>query len=167
MKKTTTFSTPFLRSLWTRNTIIFRLRRYFRIKRTDIDNQYDVYSRTCADVLSMHEGVYFTVSYPPVAVIRSFFIIISIASSEDHFWLTLQKDSIQVYHIYIWNDTKKNSKYPLTSKYQKELRIQAIKSIQGTKPARTCWYELIKSIFVIVKMIIIYYDHEWHPHGNI
>ena len=34
----------------------------FRVKTTDIDNQYDLYSITCADGSSMLEGIDFTVS---------------------------------------------------------------------------------------------------------
>ena len=51
-------------------------------KKTDIDNQYDIYSITCADVSSMIQGVDFTVSYAPVAWIQSLFIITAIVSAE-------------------------------------------------------------------------------------
>ena len=49
METSTTFSAPFLRSLLTTDTKILRPRISFRVKKTDIDNQYDIYSRTCAD----------------------------------------------------------------------------------------------------------------------
>ena len=45
-------------------------RIYFRVNTTDIENQYDLYSRTCADGSSMLEGVGFAVSYTPVSGIR-------------------------------------------------------------------------------------------------
>ena len=45
-------------------------------------------------------------------------------------------------------------KHPLASINQKELFIQAIKSIQCKKPARKLWYDLLKSIFITVKMIL-------------
>ena len=52
-------------------------------KTTDIDNQYFLYSRTCADGSSMLEGIYFTVSYTYVFGIQSLCNIISIVSVED------------------------------------------------------------------------------------
>ena len=54
----------------------------FRVKTTDTDNQYDLYSRTCADVSSMIEIFDLTVLYAPVAGIRSLCIINTIVSAE-------------------------------------------------------------------------------------
>ena len=54
----------------------------FRVKTNNIENQYDIYSITCADRLSIIEGVYFTVSYAPVAGTRSFRITTEIEYSE-------------------------------------------------------------------------------------
>ena len=51
MAKPTTFSAPFLHSSLPLDTKILGPRMYFRVKTTDIDNQYDLYSRTCADRL--------------------------------------------------------------------------------------------------------------------
>ena len=76
----TTSSAPFLRSSFPAYTKILRPGIYFRVKTTDIDNQYDIYYRTFADLSSMLEGVDFTVSYTPVAGIHSLCIIIKIAS---------------------------------------------------------------------------------------
>ena len=42
MSTSTTFSAPFLRSSLPPNTTILRPRIYFRLKTTDIDNQYDL-----------------------------------------------------------------------------------------------------------------------------
>ena len=41
---------------------ILRSRFSFKVNITDIDNQYDLYSITCADGSSMLEGIDFTVS---------------------------------------------------------------------------------------------------------
>ena len=82
MAKSTTVSAPFLRSLLPPNTKILRPRIYFRVKTTETDNQYDIYSITCADGSSMIEGFDFTVSYEPVAGILSFRIITEITSAE-------------------------------------------------------------------------------------
>ena len=50
----------------------------FSGKTTYIDNHYDLYIITCADVSFMLEAVGFTVSYALVAVIHSLHIIICI-----------------------------------------------------------------------------------------
>ena len=82
MEKSTTFSAPFLCSLLPPDTKILHSRIYFRVNTTYIDNQYDLYSRTCADGSSIIEGVDSTVSYAPVAGIRYLRIIVSIAFAE-------------------------------------------------------------------------------------
>ena len=82
MVTSTTFSAKFLRSSLTPDTKILIPRISFRVKTTDIENQYDLYSRTCADGPSTLEGVDFTVSYTPVAGIHSLCIIIEIDSAE-------------------------------------------------------------------------------------
>ena len=71
MATSTYFSAAFLCSLLPPDTKILISRIYFRVKTTDIDNQYDLYSRTCEDGSSMLDGVDFTESYAPVADIRS------------------------------------------------------------------------------------------------
>ena len=83
MATSTTFSAPFLRSLLPPDTKITRPRISVWLKTTDIDNQYDIYSRTCKDGSSMIEGVDFTVYYAPAAVILSLHITTAIASAED------------------------------------------------------------------------------------
>ena len=57
METSTTFSAPFLRYLLPPKTKILRPRIYFRVKTNDIDNQYDLYSRTCSYESYMLEGV--------------------------------------------------------------------------------------------------------------
>ena len=49
MEKSTTFNAPFISSSLPPNTKILHTMIYFRLKTTDIDNQYDLYSRTCTD----------------------------------------------------------------------------------------------------------------------
>ena len=168
METSTTFSAPFLRSLLTSDTNILRLRIYFRVKTTDIENQYNLYSRKLSDGSSMLEVVYLTVSYSPVAGIRSHHIIIAIASVEslilfildipNSFHNTILPNLSEIVHLillYLYLEwyTIKCPEYPLSLINHKELCIQAIKSIQGKKPAVKFWYELLKSIFITVKMI--------------
>ena len=73
---------PFLRSSLPPYTKILGQRIYVRVKTSDIENQYDKFSITCADESSILEGVYFTVSYAPLDGISSLHIIIEISSSE-------------------------------------------------------------------------------------
>ena len=61
MEESITFSAPFLRSSLPQDTKLLHPRIYFRVKKTDIDNQYDIYSRIFIYGSSMLEGVYFTV----------------------------------------------------------------------------------------------------------
>ena len=70
MGKSTTFIALFIRSSLPPDTKIIRQRIYFRANTTEIDNQYEIYSRTCAYGSSIIEGVDFTVSYSPVSVIH-------------------------------------------------------------------------------------------------
>ena len=81
MEKSTIFSAPFLHYLLPPGKKYSVQGYIYWVKTTNIDNQYDLYSRTCADGSSMFEGVDFTVSYSPVAGIFSLCIIIEIASS--------------------------------------------------------------------------------------
>ena len=67
MATSTTFSAPFLRSLLPPDTKILRPRISYRVKTTDIDKQYELYSRTCVYISSMLELVDLTVSSAPVA----------------------------------------------------------------------------------------------------
>ena len=76
----TTFSEPILRYLLPLNTKILIPIIYFRVKTTDIDKKYDIYSRTCVDGSYILEVVDFTVSYALVASIRYLHITTAIAS---------------------------------------------------------------------------------------
>ena len=66
MTESITFSAPFKRSLLKLDTKILHPRISFRVNNTEIDNQYDIYSMTCANILSMIDNVDFTVSCAPV-----------------------------------------------------------------------------------------------------
>ena len=98
----------------------------------------------------MLEGFYLTVSYAPVSGISSLSIIISIAYAEGIvlFFLNIsnafqnkilpnpaERVYLRLPYIYLEWYKRKYPKIPLASSNQRELCIQAIKSIQGTKPA--------------------------------
>ena len=82
MENSTTFSAPFLRYLLSPKTKVLRSRISFGVKKTNIDNQYGLFSIELEDGSSMIEVVEFTVSYAPVAGIRSLCIIIAISYAE-------------------------------------------------------------------------------------
>ena len=175
MSASTTFSAPFLLSSIPSYKNILKNRIYFRVKTTEIYNQYDLYSRTCVDGSSMIEGVDFTISYKPVAGIWTLCIIISIASAEgliifvldisNAFQNTILPNPSEIVYLslpYIYLDWYKikRPKHPLALINQMELCIQSIKLIQGTQPAGKFWYDLLKLIFITVKMIRSSYDHD-------
>ena len=122
----------------------------------------------------MLEGVDYAVSYALLDVVYSLCIIISIASAEgliiffldisNSFKNTILPNPEEIVYLilpYLYLDWYKRKwpKHPLASINQTELFIQAIKSIQGTKPAVKLWYDLLKSIFITVKMIRRSSDH--------
>ena len=95
-------------------------------------------------------GLDLTVSYAPVSDICSLRIIIAIASAEGLILFVLDISSafqntilpnpaeivyISLPYIYSYWYKIKCPKHQLASRNRKELCIQAIKSIQGTKPA--------------------------------
>ena len=82
MEKATTVSAPFIRSSLPPDKKKLLSRISFRVKTTDIGNQYDSYSQTRADGSSMVEYVNFTVSYTSVSGILSLYIIINITYAE-------------------------------------------------------------------------------------
>ena len=53
----------------------------------------------------------------------------------------------------------KMTKTTISLKKSEGIMHSVIKSIQGTKPAGKLWYDLLKSIFINVKMIRISSDH--------
>ena len=62
---------------------------------------------------------------------------------------------LDVPHLYLEWFKIKWPKFPLASINPRFICIQSVKSIQRTKPAGGCWYDLLKSFFAAVKMIII------------
>ena len=82
MEKSTTLSSPFLRLLLPPEAKILCPRISFRDKTAYIENQYELYSRTCSDRSFMILRVDFTISYAPVTGIRPLCIIIAIAYAE-------------------------------------------------------------------------------------
>ena len=121
MEKSITFSAPFMRYFLPPDTKILCTMIYFRVNKTDIDDQYKLYSRTYAYGSSVIEGGYFTVLFAPFVGAIYFCIIITIASVEglnifvlevfntfNFFYQILKKEVILVYQIYKCNGSKEN-----------------------------------------------------------
>ena len=100
---------------------------YFRVKTTDIDNQYDLCSIICTYVSSILEVVYSTASCAPVEGVIYLNIIIYIASVEGLFILVLEISNvfqnnimpnteervcISLPHIYLEWSKRKWTKHP-------------------------------------------------------
>ena len=144
----------------------------FRINITDVDNQYDLYSITFIYVFSVLEGVGFTVTYTSVSGIRYLCIIISIASVE---WLLFFLDISNAFQhnvppkpegkVYLslpllyleW--FKKMAKISISIKKSKRIFPSTHQIYTGKKTFWKFQYDLIKPIFIILKMIRSSYDH--------
>ena len=178
MEKSTTLIAPFLSSSLPPETKIIFPWIYFRFKTTDIENKYDLYSRTCANESSMLDGVNYTVSYVPVAGIIYIHIIISIASLYGLVIFVLhisnvfqnrilpnpeERDYLIIPHLYLNLFKIKQPKHQLAPINTKQLYISAIKYIQEKNPTRKLWNELIKYTFIKVKIIRSSYEHTFFP----
>ena len=104
-----------------------RPRILFRVKKTDIDNKYELNSRTCAYGSSMFEGVEFTASYTPVEIIKPLHMIISFLSAEKLIIFILEiYNSLQ---STILTNTKERVYLSLPHIYLERFKNQSIKSI--------------------------------------
>ena len=118
-------------------------------------------------------GFDFTVSNAPVAGIFSLCIIIVITSAEDLIIFVLDISNVfqniilphpieivypSLPHIYLDWCKRKWPKHPFASRNKKEPCIKSINSIQSKNFWKFC-YELLKPIFITVKMIISSSDH--------
>ena len=77
-----TFSAPLLWSSVPSDNTILRPRVACKVIDTSIQNQYDLYARTCADGSTQRENNDFTDSYTPVALIDSLRLLLNLAASE-------------------------------------------------------------------------------------
>ena len=159
MAKCTTLSDPFKRSLLTLNKKISHNRISFIVKTTEIDQKYDIYSIDFADGSSIIEWVYFTVSYAPVVSINYPRIVITIASAKVMIIFILGISNVlkitilynlkeitclSLTYLYLYLFKIKCPKHAWSSHNPKELCIQEIKPIKGTKPAGKFWHDLLK-----------------------
>ncbi len=174
MMTTGTFSAPMLRSAVPFNQKILRPRVSCRVKDTTTANQYDLYARTCADGSTQQEYIDFHDSYSPVASIESIRVLLNIAASSgllvsildisnafqnsiifdatERVYMSLPPFYLE-WFLHQWSD------FPLPSTNPKELVLQCLKSIQGTRDAGRRWYILLSGCLLELKMVRSSTDH--------
>jgi hypothetical protein len=169
-----TFSAPILRSSVPSHKTILRPRVACHVKDTLIPHQYDLYARTCADGSTQREHIDFTDSYSPVASIDSIRLLLNLATSEsllisiidtsNAFQNSIIFDATERVYLSLpplyldwfrqqWPD------YNLPSLNIKELVIQCLKCIQGTRDASQRWYKLLAGLLLALKMVRCSCDH--------
>jgi hypothetical protein len=174
MQTTGTFSAPMLRSNVPSHKTILHPRISCRVKDTSTPHQYDLYARTCADGSVQQEYIDFTDSYSPVASIESIRVLLNLAASNGLLVSILDisnafqnsiifDDSEHVYMslppLYLewfkhqWPD------FTLPSMNPKELVLQCLKTIQGTRDAGRRWYILLSGCLIQLKFVRSSTDH--------
>jgi len=169
-----TFSAPLLRTSVPPNKTILRPRIACKVKDTPTPNQYDLYARTCADGSTQKEHIDFIDTYSPVGSIDSIRILLNLAASagllisimdiSNAFQNSIIFDAAERVYISLpplyldwfrqhWPD------YDLPSLNIKELVIQCLKTIQGTRDAGQRWYKLLCGCLLSLNMIRCSCDH--------
>ena len=170
MAASTTFNAPFLHSLLPPNTKILRPRILFKVNTTDIENHYIIKNMCRCIINSWRSWIHCIICnggwhFPPSHYHRNFiyrrphyfclgiynaFQNTILPNPAERVYLSLPHISVMV--------QKKMKKHPLASINHKELRIKTKKN-QETKPSGKLWYDLLKSIFITVKIIRSYYNN--------
>jgi hypothetical protein len=169
-----TFSAPILRSSVPQNKSILRPRVACKVKDTSIPHQYDLYARTCVDGSTQKEIIDYTDSYSPVGSIDSIRILLSIAAYSG-LLISIMDISNAVQNSIIFDATERVfislpplyldwfrhqwPDYTLPSLNVKDLVIQCLKSIQGTKDAGQRWYKLLSGFLLALGLIRCSCDH--------
>ena len=85
---------------------------------------------------------------------RPYYFFLEISNAFQNTILTNTAERVYLSLPYLYLDwyKRKCTKHSLASINQKESRIHTIKSIQGKKPSGKLWYDLLKSIFIVIKM---------------
>ena len=164
MHNTATLSCPFLRSSLQTTVKILNTRLSIEVKITDIDDFYEIKVRMCANGSKMIKGIDFLESYAPTADCASFIAIIIIAASEGMTIVFI--DASNAFQTNVISDPRKRVYVSLPSLYlewfkarfpnhplslksinAKELVMQTLRNLQGTKDAGFEWYRLLAQIF--------------------
>jgi hypothetical protein len=145
-----TWSAPILRYLVPTAKTILPPRVTFKVKTTDIDDTYNLYCQTCTNGASLKDNIDFTNSYSPAGSIDSICLLLSLAAAnqwtlhvlyisntfqaaiifdpDDRTYISLPPFYLEWFKSQ-WPDFK------LPSENTKDLVLQCICAIQGTKDA--------------------------------
>jgi hypothetical protein len=166
-----TFSAPILRSSIPAHKMVLRPRVTCKVKDTLVPNQYDLYARTCADGSTQRENIDFTDSYSLVASIDSICLLLNLAASKgllisimdisNAFQNSIIFDATERVYLSLpplyldwfrqhWLD------YQLPSLNIKDMVIQCLKCIQGTRDAGQQWYKLLAGCLFALKVIHLF-----------
>jgi len=174
MLATGTFSAPMLRTSVPAGKSILRPRIACRVKDTSTANQYDLYARTCADGSTQKESVDFTDSYSPVASIDSIRLLLNLAASlgllisvldiSNAFQNSIIFDpSERVYlslpPLYLDWFLQQWPDFHLDTTNPKELVLQCLKTVQGTRDAGQRWYKLLAGYLLGLHLVRCSCDH--------
>ena len=135
----------------------------FEVNLTDVMDFYEIKVRMCANGSNMVQGQDFTVSYAPTVDADSFRLSLNISASDD--MVVVFIDASNDFQTDVISDPNKRiyvtlhtmnmewfrARFPNHSisicKNSKELIMQSLRNIQGTKDAGYEWYQLLASIF--------------------
>ena len=168
MHTSITWSEPIPIELLPKDTKLLSPRIAFAIKLTPVDHFYELSSRICADGSTMQEGIDFFCSYAPVCDGDSFRLVIAIAAEEGMIGYFLDiSNAFQTNVIFNPNDRfyiripplymewfrHKWPTHHILKYHQKDLCIQSLRGLQGTKHAGYEWYQLLAAIFKDLGMV--------------
>ena len=138
----------------------------FKVKNTDVDNTYDLYTRHCANGSIQVKGIDYFSSYAAIATADSIRICIAFGASKmmlvfaldigNAYQTNLQKLSQRVYvkcpplYAEWFKDRYPNHPLPPTKTFYV---LQAVHSIQGTRSAGNEWFEFSSKIFKKMGMV--------------
>ena len=168
MHTSITWSEPFPVALLPKGTKILSPRIAFAIKLTPVNHFYELSSRICANGSRMEEGIDFHCSYAPVCDGDSFRLVVAIAAEEGMIGYFLDISNafqtnvifdprdrfyIHIPPLYMEWFKQKWSGHPILKYHQKDLCIQSLRGLQGTKHAGYEWYQLLSAIFKDLGMV--------------
>ena len=168
MHNSITWSEPFPITLLPKDTKLLSPRIAFAIKLTPVDHFYELSSRICANGSKMEEGIDFYCSYAPVCDADSFRLVIAVAAEEGMvgYFLDIsnafqtnvifdpnERFYIRIPPLYMDWFRHKWPEHPILKYNQRDLCIQSLRGLQGTKHAGYEWYQLLSAIFKDLGMI--------------
>jgi hypothetical protein len=174
MDHTGTWSAPLLCSSAPSGKSILNPRISFRVKDTTQPHTYELQGRTCANGNKQKQFIDFTDSYSPVGTIDSIRHLLAIAASQR---LTLHvldstnafqssiifdpEDRVYISLLPLYLDWFRHQwpDFKLPSPDAKQLVLQCLKTLQGTRHAGRRWYHLLTGQFHELGMIRSTVDH--------